>query len=246
MAFSGKRVVPGSDTQLYLLSGKLPVLSKEDEIHNLFFDYWHDFWLNVFKDNGTNEKPTIEDFYRQDIIFGLLGQDSEIIGSLSSSLYNLNSRVLDCQNYFLKSYDFKILDLLRQENIKSIMTLEYLGVNGEYRLNSASISNASLFFGVACTYFLNLDVDAIIASCRVDRKVNEKLIDFGAEPIGEEFYLHGTPCQAMLLKKENFSHHPDDLVVSTYQGLLEKSQSLNNFNVNNLQFNQTIQRRTAA
>lgn len=214
--------------QLYIFPGNPPPTDKGILTYNRAFRFWWDFWSEVFRANGTEEKPIAENFTRQNLIFALENNAHETYGMICSSIYNLESAILPELSYFQEGYPIDIVHELRAKKIPKVMTLEYLGATGSLEIDSQKISNASLFFGMACTHFLYSNIDAIIASCRADRKVDRKLAHFGAQPIGPSFDWHGTPCQPMLLQREDFLHHHSKEIFQAYSMLWRDRVDLGN------------------
>jgi hypothetical protein len=185
-------------------------------LHNRAFRYWRDFWNGVFSEISPGETVRESDFFRQNAIGVFL--DGDRIAALHLySFWNLQSEAALVQDYFRLNYTEQDLARLEQMGVRSAMSMEYLTVDPGYRKAETGFPMASFVLGVGYELLKATICDAMIAPCRCDVKVDQKVADFGAVPLREKFIHHGVPVMNMVAPRWNLKPHVDPVIAAAVQ-----------------------------
>lgn len=193
--------------QYQVLSPKLD----NNESLDLAYYFWKKEWTHCFEHLNTNLRPRAVDFFSRDLISFLYEKNngSKPIGIMLHKFYSLEDYTIDSDPYFVKNYEPEFLKSLRKIGLKYLMTFEYLSIKSSHRKIEIQKSLVPIFAGLCYELFAELNYDAQIAPCRVDLKVHERALDFGAQTCFENRILHNVPVVSMFCLRENLKKHND-------------------------------------
>jgi hypothetical protein len=222
-----KNVIPifGIDSFSYtLLAGNPHESSRGLELHNRAFLYWKKFWTDVFKEiSGERVQP--DDFFRQSLVC-VLSLGDEIVALHLYTFFSLESSAALEHSYFKSNYKPESITRMRAAGIRTVMSMEYLTLNENFRHARTGLPLASVVIGLGYQVMSESGVDAMIAPCRRDLKVDRKAAEFGAEPISEEFIHHAVPVILMMTARQRLKLHPDPAVNAGVELLWKKKMDL--------------------
>ena len=208
-----------------LLPGKCPPAYHATQLHDATFRFWRGFWTDVFATISPGESVNVADFHRQNAIGAFF--DREIpVALMLYSVWNLASESALAQGYFSASYGPGELERLRARGVRTAMSMEYLTVAPHCRKSETGFSMASLVLGVSYETMKRLECDAMIAPCRMDVKVHDRVADFGAEPLGVPFEIHGVHAVCMVAPTQSLRTHPDPHVARVVQDHWQRARDL--------------------
>lgn len=211
--------------QYVLLPARCPPGSAWLELHDAAFRFWRDFWSGVFAEISPGEAVNVNDFHRQNAIAVFL--DGDRVAALHLySLWNLSSQSALAQPYIASNYRASDLDRLRQRGVRSALAMEYLTVDPAYRKGATGLPMSSLVIGVGYEATKAIACDAMIAPCRMDVKVHQRVAEFGAVPISEPFVSHGVQAINMVAPVALLRGHSDPSVAAAVADCWSRRQDL--------------------
>ncbi|RYZ92077.1 MAG: hypothetical protein EOP06_05345 [Proteobacteria bacterium] len=190
-----------SGYRLFLLPGECAYGYKHVDFHNRVYQFWSNFWREVFIENGSPSVPDANIFYRQDVV-AVITRGDEIVGTLFCKENNIASDVTCGISYFNREHLSKLVSSLRLRKIFGVATYEMLTVNPKYRKKNSGISFGTILLGVIVKTFVNYRSDILIGPVRLDNGVDKLVGEFGWELISEAYQMHGTPVAISALYRD--------------------------------------------
>ncbi|HVK61459.1 MAG TPA: hypothetical protein VM432_07910, partial [Bdellovibrionales bacterium] len=218
---------PLSGFQYWILPGNCPPDFPHQELHNRAFDQWRVFWTEVMQ-QVAGERVRTEDFWRQRII-SVLTRGNEIAAIHLYSFFNLDSQAALAHSYIRNYYDEADLNHLRSLGVNSVMSMEYLTVNPEFRNRTLGFPIASLLIALGAQIFKASGYDAAVAPCRTDLKVDVRAAELGCQTISESYVYHNFPVINMALLKNRLRPHPDERVNLAIHDLWARRRDISGF-----------------
>ncbi len=193
--------------QYYVLPGNHNYLKNHYNIYDQAYSFWKKFWLDIYTQAGTPESFLPDDFYRQNYL-GVLFHKSTFVGSLFSSVFLINSPSTVDHRYF-KFYPKEFLEMLKQKNINTLFTVEFLTLNPDYRKSKIGISLSETIIGLSLETFKSNFYDSVIGTARTDVKVNDSCYKFGFECLVPKVERRNFSVDLIAANQKNLSKHPD-------------------------------------
>lgn len=164
--------------------------------YSLFKNVWEPLSQNL------DFKLNYDDFLRADIAH-LIIDNNKPLALLLSTVFNLSIKATADHSY-IKNYPETLIQKLRSDNVKRIITFEYL--------TSAEVKNrrehGSLILGTSFQSIGDLKNDLGICLTRDDVKVNEMVREFGFETFPQSTTKNGQPTSFHTIKNYKESHRP--------------------------------------
>ncbi|WP_374073870.1 hypothetical protein [Bdellovibrio bacteriovorus] len=179
--------------QYYLFNPR--ILSDETaELANQVYETWKSVYAGIFDSLHT------EDYYRNEIIACI--KDMEANKIVAFHMYScFDSRAVShMEHRYMEPFTPELITQFEKEGASTYMSLEYLGVNPEYRTNVTGIKFADLTISLGLRVFENSPWDGLLAVARMDYKIHEKAQQMGMRPIGHILRAQ-YPCELLFLKK---------------------------------------------
>lgn len=162
------------------------------EIHNIAFEFWINFWSEVFKRNGVTERPNADDFLRQDLI-SVVMHDQRIVALHFYSFFDLNLSAARNHSYFKNSFTPKAMQAMDKHAARHVMTMEYFTVAPEWQRMAQGVSIAVSMVCLGLRIFTRSQADMFLGVSRCDVGVAKLGYEIGCLPLDTGIMLHGTP-----------------------------------------------------
>lgn len=166
-----------------ILPGKCELSPSYLDLYNQAYSYWKSFWSEIYSEEDS---VFADNFLRQDFIAIVLYQN-KIVAMHLYTIFNIHASLTRHHSYF-KTYPALFLEHLIKNNVKNVMSIEYLTVSPEWRKSLTGISFGEIMIGTSLKYLHHLKIDAAIALTRNDRKVNTLCYNFGFEYFASGLY----------------------------------------------------------
>ncbi|MGH1467636.1 MAG: hypothetical protein ACRBBP_01995 [Bdellovibrionales bacterium] len=161
------------------------------------------------------------DFYRQDI-YTFITYDDEIIGTNSLTFFDL-SYDLSSYPYLSFMYPNEILNFLREQNLNSIITLQYFMVSPDYRYKKTGLNIARIIGSLSLKHMSLYNIDGTLTAARTQVGAAKVAGLCGFNKISEEKLVHNVPVVSMLCTKP--AHIPESKEDVIIESLWEKRTS---------------------
>ena len=181
------------DLKYFLIPGRPKVGSPAMEIHNIAFEFWRNFWTDVFKKNGVADHPSADDFLRQDLISVIL-HENKVVSLHLYSFFDLALKATNEHSYFKDSYTEKAMQGMSTQGARHVMSMEYFSVAPEWQKKSIGLSIALTMLSLGIRIFTRSQADMLLGVSRVDVGVAKLSYEIGGLPLDQGLILHGTPC----------------------------------------------------
>lgn len=166
--------------------------------HNAVYTFWVNHWKKAFAKTGAPEAGWEDHFLRQDFASGLFMGNQVIACHLYSS-YDLRSEATLGSEYMHYVSEIAVAKL-KARNYINLVSMEYLGVDSEYRINSAGVSLGELIgtLGIRMVEAMGADgaLGMPISITKVDKmmeNVRAETVQDGIEKYGYTLKLQVTP-----------------------------------------------------
>ncbi|MCB0349904.1 MAG: hypothetical protein KDD38_01900 [Bdellovibrionales bacterium] len=218
-----------------ILPGSPAVGFRHLNLHNRVYLYWREFWKQVY---GSAEGVDGDFFMRQNFVPVVMYGD-EIVAMHLYTLFNPRAMVTKDHTYF-HSYPPEFFDYLAQQNIDSVMSIESLTVNPEWRKSKIGLSLGETMIGCSLKFVEVLNVGAAIAPTRNDRGVNKMCYNFNFDCYKANLNYRGFEVDLVCGIREKVTSNPDsrinDLINWLWQSRTDLSGVISiNRNLNNSQ-----------
>jgi hypothetical protein len=202
----------------------LPDREKWIPVHNQVYRNWRNFWQMIYRDAGSPESFLKDDFRRLDAI-GSLFLEEQYVGSLCSSLFDLELES-DLEHRYFHFYTPEFLLRLRQKNARQLMSVEFLMVLPEWRRLIPGVSLSDVLIGLSTRIFEQTGRDALIATPRMDIKVNERGYQFGFERIDGPLTRRNFQVELVAAFRSNIRRTPNTIVAEIIDSLWSRRTDL--------------------
>jgi hypothetical protein len=187
-------------------------------LYNSVFNFWHAFWINVLKGNGSSEEINPYDFLRSGIISCILHHDTVVAVHLYSIL-NFEQDNIIHHPYLRGEHEQCFVNAMKDRRLKTAMPLEFLTVNPEWRKSVIGFHLAPVLVGLGYQIQKNLGIDATLGRCRTDVKSNVLMTDVGGVTLKSNVMMHNTPVDFCALFLDEMKPHPDPKIQSLIEYL---------------------------
>ena len=208
-----RNIASHNTLQHWLIPAKPRVGSPTVALCNKSYLFWKDFWLRIFQENGTNDTPNPDEFFRQDWLSVITrGKRGTVIALHTYTLFNLEQIAAREHSYVTGHFTQRYMDELQARGCRSAMTMEYFAVASEWRSGQLGVPLASVLLGLGLNVARSLEIDVIMGIARTDVGVDKMTHKFGAITVDKGLQLHNTPCDLVAFFRENFQEHRDPQV----------------------------------
>jgi hypothetical protein len=166
--------------------------------HNAVYNFWVSHWTKAFASTGAPQKGWEDHFLRQDFATGLVLGD-EVIACHLYSTYDLRSSAAIGSEY-LHYISEPSIAKLKAKNYINLVSMEYLGVNSEYRINSTGVSLGEVIGTLGVHMAEAIGADGVlgmpISTTKVDKmmyNISGEVIQEGIEKYGYSLHLQVAP-----------------------------------------------------
>lgn len=201
-----------SDLRYYLLPGKTLPWFEQQEIYNQVYSFWRQIWAQVFSEHGKPEALSADDFCRQDIVQAVTYRD-RIVSIGLNSIFNFDSSPTQEQKYF-SSFTGNNLLYLKEEKVRSVLSMEFLTVCPEFRKLTTGFSFAHVIAELGFRLLRELNLDVAVATVRKEKyaMINELASRLGGEVLQEDVLRGNILCDLMCVFQRSYRPLPDPRV----------------------------------
>jgi hypothetical protein len=199
------------DFSYLILTGKSAFHPEETDLRNRVFRAWFELWDQTYKAAGSDYTLTSDEFVRQNLVTVILDRD-KIAALHLYSFFDLQSQS-DLQTKYFHFFTDSYLSQLREKNVRSVMSMEFLSVMPEYRKSRIGLSLGSVIIQLGSYVFAEAQADAIVAPARLDLGVDRMAHDIGFVSLEKNTHQRGFQCdliacfQGQQKPSENFMVH---------------------------------------
>ena len=177
------------------------------------YSFWKKGWERTFQTNKVQNPPPLADIFSRQAEFGVFGNNVDLAGLHLYSFWNL-TQSYHREHTFLKPYlETGCIEKIQDMGVQKMMSLEYLLVGSEWLTAETSVPLFIVMTGVGMKYGFFKGVDALVATIRSDLHIHQVAHKFGAQTLFGGYDLHNTPCELLVLKKEDFCDYPDPRIM---------------------------------
>lgn len=165
------------------------------------FDTWLKVWTDTYK--GRDFEVKAEEFIRHDLICAIMANNNEAAAVHCYSFFTLDSKP-DISTKYFQFFSPGFVSAMKQKNISTVMSMEYLTVNENYRSSLIGFSLGRALIQLGVRLFEQTPGHAIVAPARKDVKVHEMAYDCGFTCIEPDVIQRGFSCDMIAYFK---GHH---------------------------------------
>lgn len=169
------------------------------------FETWLKVWTDTYK--GKDFEVKAEEFIRHDLICAVMAGD-EAAAVHCYSFFDLSSKP-DVSTKYFQFFSLTFVAKMKQRDIHTVMSMEYLTVNEKYRSSAIGFSLGRALIQLGVRLFENTPGQAIVAPARKDVKVHEMAYDCGFTCIEENVMQRGFSCDMIAYFKGNHKNVSD-------------------------------------
>ena len=158
-------------------------------------------WQKVFTETGTPETWSADHFFRQDVI-PVLHIDNEIIAAHFYTFFHLDLDVTNDHEYF-SIYTKEAMQTLRNHPAKTLMSMEFLSVNPEWRKSKVDFSIGELMINLGLNVMKSFQADVALGVARKVVKVDKMAINTGFSLIAEDIKRGNLVCDLYAFYKDS-------------------------------------------
>ncbi len=197
-----------SDNLCYvILNGRHPIYGQEYRYDQLYL-LWKSGWEETFREDKIEYKSNANNFIRNDFVVGIFN-DQNPIGFHAYSIFNLNSIAHSRHPYF-DPFKSKAEERLRNLNVKSAFTMEYLFVHPEWRKTTSGMSLASILIQLGLRIFEQSSADVALGVGRNNRSVSRYAYEKGAVSLEQNIAMHGNTVDLFYFPKNELRNNLSD------------------------------------
>ncbi|MGZ3696096.1 MAG: hypothetical protein ACXWQO_18780, partial [Bdellovibrionota bacterium] len=123
--------------QYYLLPSANPPAHLAGR-HNQIHKFWKESWLEVLQQLKAETNQLDDDFLRQDFIASIC-TDAEVVAVHLYSIFALDTEASCAHRYLKGNYPPEFFEKLKAMGVRTVMSLEYLTVNPNWRKSQGAI-----------------------------------------------------------------------------------------------------------
>lgn len=176
-----------------------------DLVERAYQTWWNVYSLE-YEQRGQKLNP---DTFWNTKILAVIMMDGKILGTHIYNPFHVSIPSTTQHSYF-NDLSMEKISELKQNQIQSLMSMEYLLVHPDFRGAYSGFKWAEVIIGLGLKFMSTSPWDAAIGIARQDKKVTEMSEKMGARAHGHLEKMN-TPCQIMLLKKNQYQSHPHDV-----------------------------------
>lgn len=197
--------------QYYLFNPR--VLTLETSIlANEVYCTWKDVYAGIF------DKLHTDDFYRNEIIACIKDVDAnKIVAFHMYSCFDSRAKAHH-EHRYMEAFPKNLVDTFINENATTYMSMEYLGVNPEYRTDVSGIKFADVIISLGMMVLEHSPWDGLLAVARMDYKIHEKAQKMGMRPVGHILRAQ-YPCELLFMKKSESKPLQDPFLAKMVENL---------------------------
>ena len=195
------------DMRYIVLSGKSPRSQEGRSLHNLAFDFWKEFWPEVFRENKAYDSHIDpKQFWRQDMVTCIM-HGGRIVAQHLYTRYDLRSHADRAQSY-LQDYSEDFFTSLEKADVSEVMSMEFLAVKSGENGVPKGIPLASTLIKLAFKQQHAQKIPCMITISRSDNGVTWHLKKvFGMIQVGPEGTMHNTPVAQLFRTQSEQERH---------------------------------------
>ena len=169
------------------------------------FETWLKVWTDTYK--GRDFEVKAEEFIRHDLICAVMA-DGEAAAVHCYSFFDLSSKP-DVSTKYFQFFSPTFVEKMKQRDIHTVMSMEYLTVNEKYRSSVIGFSLGRALIQLGVRLFENSPGHAIVAPARKDVKVHEMAYDCGFTCIEPDVIQRGFTCDMIAYFKGDHKNVSD-------------------------------------
>lgn len=186
---------------------------------NLLYIFYKKVWTAAFAELNMGHSKIANDYFRFDLKLGVF-HGFEPVAFHAYQFFNLNY-ISDREHSYFNQFEFPLADELFKRDIKKIATMEYLGVDENYRkINGNNLGPIVTFF--ATQYLIQQDIDAIVTITRNNRSVNKLCVSMGGEALFTDLPLNNTTVDIFVFRPGQVLLHTDPAIQSQVDDFLNQ------------------------
>lgn len=206
-----------SPYQYYLLPSANPPPQLVEQ-HNQIYLFWRGLWREVFNGLKVDTSSLEDDFVRQDLIAAICA-NSGVMAVHLYSFFAIDALASREHRYMTGNYPPEYFERLKKLGVRTVMSMELMAVNPEWRKRKADVHIGAVLVGLAMDVMKQYGIDAAIAPARRDHKVHELAYSFGGEPVIENVMNHNVACDLLACRRELVKPHPNAEIQSLREAL---------------------------
>lgn len=174
---------------------------KKSHLLNQTYHFWKQLWVNECASVNKFNEIFADDFFRADLIAVIYSPD-QIVGCHLYTYFDLSNPYAREHTYFAGLYNH-ISKILETENIKEVISLEYLSINPNWRKSITGYALADVLIKLSQNVVRHFKFDAGIGTARLLTKVDKKTSNLGFTETDVVVDRHGFECKFMYYKSES-------------------------------------------
>ncbi|MES2801340.1 MAG: hypothetical protein V4654_02510 [Bdellovibrionota bacterium] len=193
------------DFTYHVFSPKAWLEKSQPQEVQLAFETWLKVWTDTYK--GRDFEVKAEEFIRHDMICAVMAGD-EAAAVHCYSFFELSSKP-DVSTKYFQFFSPTFVEKMKQRNIHTVMSMEYLTVNEKFRSSVIGFSLGRVLIQLGVRLFEDTPGHAIVAPARKDVKVHEMAYDCGFTCIEEDVIQRGFSCDMIAYFKGSHKNVTD-------------------------------------
>lgn len=195
-----------------VLSGKMLPGSPNFELYKNVYKLWFKTWKKAFNDVGSPEAFSPDDFYRQDLIPVIAYKTEPIAAHFYTMFHTENPAAMD--HHYFDIFSDKTLNILKSNDSKRLMSLEYLTVNPFYRKSTIGFSLGEVISALGCKLLKEISYDAALGVAVKAAKVDKMALKLGFDILDNQAKRGNLVCDIVVKysKTVHKNTHPDIIV----------------------------------
>ena len=127
-----------SELSYHVFGGESAFYPDENHIRNDAYKAWYKLWSEVYSQSSSAYELNSDEFVRQKIVTAIT-HNNEVAAVHLYSFYHLDS-LPDLRTKYFHFFSPEYLQHLRNRQVKSVMSMEFLTVLPEYRKSKLGVS----------------------------------------------------------------------------------------------------------
>ena len=148
-------------------SGTPPFLN----LHNRIYEFWHQMFTDVLRSRDPQASVNPDHFIRQNRVAAIIN-NNDIVALHLYTFFNFSS-VAARENPYFSDFTKSTWGYLEKENLKHVMTMEYLSVNPSYRKSKSGFSFGEIMVGLGFKIMKESQQDCTLGIARQDMHVDK-------------------------------------------------------------------------
>lgn len=195
-----------TDFKYFVFSPKTWLEKNHSKEMQQAFETWFKVWTDTYK--GRNFEVKAEEFIRHDLICAIMANGNEAAAVHCYSFFDLTSKP-DLSTKYFQFFSPNFIDKMKERQISTVMSMEYLTVNENYRSSIVGFSLGRVLTQLGVRLFEQTPGDAIVAPARKDVKASEMAYDSGFTCIEPDVIQRGFACDMVAYFKGDHKNVSD-------------------------------------